>query len=857
LSQKCLLRVQKLLAKSNIDYIKQDEIINQIKIAQAEQKLTTIDEINVDKVAKDVSAKLKLQKQINKRNAIENEIKGRSYVEYVMENFNDDPAEGLRAILVGSNRNVKGARDSVALTQETFVKQLIVGFNEKLREANVEGLFESANKQTQRRIVRTMYELNQKIVDGTEPKLTEKNADIIKLATVLEEYSELIRTKLNDRGANIDKLWGYIVRQSHDPYLVRDAAARLGKKDIEIDQKYSNKYDENYQRNFQAWKEFTLDKLDTERTFADVDDIDEFMLFAYNSLVRNENVKSTGTEFTYNARQTKDVQKSAKMKRVLHFKDADNWFDYNDMFGMSNLNESIFSGMQTAGRNIGIMDTLGTRPNDNFEKIRKAVATRLVAEGRDSNKVSSSKFNKFLAEIDGSVFTVEGFALAKYSAITRGIQSLAKLGGAVISATTDLGIYATEMKHQGRGFFSGMFEALNSLARIKNTKQKKLIAEGLGFIADNAIYDVAGRYQVGDQMSKGWTKTQRTFFKYNLLSWWTNTLKEGAMLGMANYFAKQKAIKFNDLNPDLRNLFETYNINETSWNVIRKFAIEKADDGKEFINIKALDNITDGQVRLITGQDNMSAREIAIARDRFKASVSGMLLDRSIYAVIEPDARVRASLRQGTMAGTYMGEAIRFFGQFKAFPFAIVQKVVGRELANFKGPNKNIAKGLIGISSLYVTATLLGYVAMTAKDLLKGRSPRDPFRMTTFFAAMMQGGGLGIYGDVLFSETRDGAGLLYATIGPGYTNLFDILAAVKDVMRGEPDKAGRKAYRVVSQNIPFLNLFYIKTAFDYMIGYQMLETINPGVLKRVENRMEKEYGQEYLITKPSAQFSGF
>ena len=45
----------------------------------------------------------------------------------------------------------------------------------------------------------------------------------------MEEYSETIRLKLNDRGANIQKLWGYIVRQSHDPYSIRDAAKKLGK----------------------------------------------------------------------------------------------------------------------------------------------------------------------------------------------------------------------------------------------------------------------------------------------------------------------------------------------------------------------------------------------------------------------------------------------------------------------------------------------------------------------------------------------------------------------------------------------------------------------------------------------------
>jgi len=38
-----------------------------------------------------------------------------------------------------------------------------------------------------------------------------------------------------------------------------------------------------------------------------------------------------------------------------------------------------------------------------------------------------------------------------------------------------------------------MAEAVVSEGKIKNTQQKKDIAEGLGFIADNTIYDVAGR----------------------------------------------------------------------------------------------------------------------------------------------------------------------------------------------------------------------------------------------------------------------------------------------------------------------------------------------------------------------------
>ena len=76
MTKKCLARVEALLSKSSIRSVRKDEIINQIKIAQAEQKISSIDEINVDKISQEVSEQIKLQKKINKRNAIENEIKG-------------------------------------------------------------------------------------------------------------------------------------------------------------------------------------------------------------------------------------------------------------------------------------------------------------------------------------------------------------------------------------------------------------------------------------------------------------------------------------------------------------------------------------------------------------------------------------------------------------------------------------------------------------------------------------------------------------------------------------------------------------------------------------------------------------
>jgi hypothetical protein len=161
------------------------------------------------------------------------------------------------------------------------------------------------------------------------------------------------------------------------------------------------------------------------------------------------------------------------------------------------------------------------------------------------------------------------------------------------------------------------------------------------------------------------------------------------------------------------------------------------------------------------------------------------------------------------------------------------------------------------MGATFVTLVMMGYVAMSLKDLLKGKEPRDPRLKSTWFAAAAQGGGLGIYGDVLFREQRDSGSIVSGIVGPGATTIADVLLAVNYGIRGEGGKAGKAAYRAVSQNIPFANLFYLKTAFDYIIGYQIMETMSPGVLKRVEKRMKKDYNQEYLFTKPSITNKGF
>lgn len=842
---RCIDRLEQTLKRSSISSAKAEDIIQSIKDAQKEVRLDNLDNELSEQVANKILKEQQIAKKIKQRSALEDEIKIRNTVEYVLREYPNNPAEGLTAILVGSNLQRVGSRASVALAQLSEYRMLVSAFQEKLRQNNLVELFANSNEDIDRRTARTIWEI------GSDKPITEKNQDIVNMARIMSEFSESVRKKLNNLGTNIDKLPGWIVRQTHDPMQIRNAADVLKLKDNKNVADYTGGVD----RNFNAWKEYIKPKL-AERTFDGVDNKDEFLAFVWNSLVKNNHVLAEGSSGVFGS---KDVTTKLAAKRVLHFNTSDDWFDYNSKFGSGNLRESFFFGLNNSGRNIGMITTLGTKPKQNFQLIKSSIAKQLTKQNKlkyiDEIGKNEGKYDYQFAEIDGSVNTIGNFSAAKWSAISRSILSMAKLGGAVVSAMADIHLYAKELSYQGRTYLGGVAEAMGNLAKIKNTAKKQEIAEQLGFMADNLIYDLAARYSVGDNLSRNFTKIQRTFFKLNLLNWWTNTLKEGAMLGMSNFVAKQRNIAFANLEPQFKRLISHFGIDEKLWNTIRKLDVEKADDGKEFFSVRNIDNLSKEQILDLMNLKKATQRQIDLYRDTLKAKVSGMFLDRSSYAVIEPDARTRAFMKQGLMAGTGMGEAIRFFFQFKAFPMAILQKAFGREMSFIK--EGQTAKGLFGMANLVVGAGIFGYIAMTAKDLLKGRSPKDPTKLDTFYAAMLQGGGLGIYGDFLFSKTRTGAEIMATAAGPFATEAFNALQAIKYGIRGEKDPALRQAYKSVVGNTPFLNLFYLKTAFDYAIGYQIMETLSPGYLREMERKMKKDSGQEFLFTKPSVLFKGF
>lgn len=221
------------------------------------------------------------------------------------------------------------------------------------------------------------------------------------------------------------------------------------------------------------------------------------------------------------------------------------------------------------------------------------------------------------------------------------------------------------------------------------------------------------------------------------------------------------------------------------------------------------------------------------------------------FGMLEPDEAVRRQMYFGVRSGTKLGEALRFLWQFKAFPLAFTDRVLGR--AWYGGRGETTADRLLNnaghIGHLIAGLTVAGYMSMSAKDMLKGYEPRHPDDAKgwgkTISAAMVQGGGAGIFGDYLFGEAnRFGGGVAETALGPAIGSSFDLLNIWNRAREGDM-KAGDTLNWVVG-NTPFANLFYVKPALDYLVLNSLREAASPGYLGRQERKRYQEYGQNRL-----------
>lgn len=838
-----------------------------------------IDDFN-EKLLKEDEARLGIEKLIEKRKnelaAEAAELKRQSYlslsarsevlnhVKTVM-NAGGSAKDSVLSILEGAShlRGIEGAGKSVdgtymALAQTTSAKVFTA-----LRKVDpkIEKLFEND------------IQFNQSVIkEMISPGST--GDDVAKQAgEILSKTSNELRERANLAGASIGKLEGHVPR-------THDVEKMVGRMD--------------------EWISFMSENLDPDRSFQGLNEGGkrEALAEVYASLV-SDNHGTKEVDLTEPLRRVpRNIAKSMGESRSLHFKSPEAELAYLKEFGQGdNILEAMASHFEGMSKKIAMMERLGPNPentiahvvqklNDDIKadilskKIDSKEAEKKLAELGNVNKLKSrdSAIGQAMMHALGETDSTQGW-FKSMSRVIRGVNSLSKLGSALLSQPTDF-VHAVNE----RRIITNKSEARIWVETLKDyfsspDKELQDVMDHVGIFVDAFNYKNFNRFDA-DNINNKLGRANDWMFRWSGQNWHVKNTKKAAALSLAREMGNNISKSWNDMHPGLRETLIQYgSFNEAKWQMLQKAkAIDV--DGKAYYHPGMINEIPDEAFEHLIPQDvqNISrptelpvdgseakpdkawekkrSDEIKRARFKLEMDLKTFFVEESRNAAPEPDAKVRRVMAFKTKSGSSTNEALKLITQFKTFAFVNWDR-------SMKGKRMMRNSSDYGGVAHHAVATLaLGYFSTILKDLAKGVEPADPTQLASWGRAAAQSGGLGIMGDFFGSaySARSGSDVISTFAGPTLSTLSNASVLALKGVHGETYEDGSKyaskwvdLARTVAP-APFSTLWYTRAAMDQLIWQNLKETLEPGSIRRSERRLKKEYNQKYIVSPRSTQW---
>jgi hypothetical protein len=247
-------------------------------------------------------------------------------------------------------------------------------------------------------------------------------------------------------------------------------------------------------------------------------------------------------------------------------------------------------------------------------------------------------------------------------------------------------------------------------------------------------------------------------------------------------------------------------------------------------------------------------------RDEAATKWSGFVSDEAQFAVVNPDLASRSITTGGGMRpGTPSGEVWRSVMQFKAFPIAMFTRHYGRIFntpqglegapAGFAGESAGgrAINTTAAIAGLVFATTIMGAIQTEARALGTGKDPitADPTdeKGRKFWAKAFAAGGGGTFlADVLLASAEDPSRQMsghLGLLGP----LAGVAGGVVDVAKSK--HPGAEAVKLVSDQLPGVDMWQFRAAYEHWFLHNAQEALNPGYLARMRARAQKDWGQDY------------
>jgi len=638
-----------------------------------------------------------------------------------------------------------------------------------------------------------------------------------------KEQRELVNLA-NSEGAAIGWLDDYVTTQYHDLTKIKSAS-------------------------FAKWKADIAPLLNEEKTFSagtagDAVKQEEFLRAVYDNIVQNKRAIADAAPDEVGMGKT-SLANMMSQHRQLHFKDADAWLKYNSRYGHENPIDAILHGIERMSANTVLIQKFGANPDFTFNKYLKS---HPELTPRETSRIKSQ-----YAFVSGKAHQVGNPTLHKVTQGLAAIQNMSKLGRATVSSITDPMYSAFGAHVRGKNFFSAYYNTFkhgllqSPFWRTANSKEKSEVARKIGIALDGVIGSASMRFDSNGGGSGQIERMVNNYFQWTGLNGWTNWWAEGAAILLADDLADATRKGFSELNPRFKTFLSNYGITEGDWKTLGTFEPDVAGDAKLFTPEIIYRDLEEK----ISATPNPSKEDLyAFQQQRELADkLQNLFVTENENQVIRPGGKERAFMarvpfggnEEVATPGTPAGMAAKLFWQFRSFGVAMVMKNYPR----VKEMGMPAAMHLIPMVGL-------GYAAKSAKDLLKGKEPVDPFLDPetfgkTVLSSVLQSGFGGVMGDLSVNDYRKyGSSLPEVLGGPTVSSFQDLASLYSALVRGEDPAA--EAWNVIKRNAPYGNYVLTGTLMDYFVNYEIQEGLNPGYLKRMERRALKNNNQEYLVS---------
>jgi hypothetical protein len=529
--------------------------------------------------------------------------------------------------------------------------------------------------------------------------------------------------------------------------------------------------------------------------------------------------------------------------RFLVFKNAEAWQKYMDEFGDGDVFDTMIGHIDAMSKDIAMLEQFGPNPTTTIEALK--IEAQKIASADDARTKSEAATNAYSMDANKfddmlDLFTGEGSIPANVGAAnamsaTRNLLQASLLGGVtLIAMPTD--IFTSRMTGRLAGIPTAKLlrRAFTQFVAPLSAQEKAQFAVRLGIAADNWMTHAHGQARFfGELTGPQMTQTvSDVVLRGTALSHWTQAIRQTFGLEFLGHLGELKNKKFGELPATTRNTLEAYGIAEDRWNIIRSTDME-VQNGADFVrplNIEERAGLAPGL-----------GREIA-------TQLMSLIENETNKAVPQATLRSRASLVGNRKRGTLGGEIVESFAQFKSFPVSVLQGNLLRYL-NVDG---------LGHKALYTIEfvagmTIAGALGLQAREMAKGRDPRNMNDMRFWGSALLMGGGLGLFGDFLYSDLNRYGGGLGASLGGPVAGTADQLRnltmgnAAQAVM-GQDTNTVSEMIKFAARNTPGANIWYIRLALERLAIERLGEMADPRAhraYRRTQRKYLKEYNQRY------------